>query len=259
MAGAGSTAVSAAQAAYAKGGYVLAVEGAIPTGSYSRACTLWPGTTALSGIKQYAQKAGFILAVGSCAAYGGVVAGKPNPTRAKGVKSATKTSRTVIHIPGCPAHPDWVVGTVAYLLKYGKAPSLDSNGRPKLFYAQVMHDLCPLLSEYDSHFGRRARHGGGRSCLTCHSRDDHEIPDPRTLSGPGCLFALGCEGLKTHCDCPTRKWNGGAAGQPGVNWCVGAGSPCIGCTEPKFPDAMSPFYTLSGPGVDDDEEEDGDD
>jgi hydrogenase small subunit len=57
---------------------------------------------------------------------------------------------------------------------------------------------------------------------------------------------LGCNGWKTYCDCPLRKWNSGGAGQPGVNWCVGSNAPCIGCTQSDFPDGMSPFYTLEG-------------
>jgi hydrogenase small subunit len=28
----------------------------------------------------------------------------------------------------------------------------------------------------------------------------------------------------------------------GTNWCINAGSPCIGCCEPGFPDLMAPFY-----------------
>ena len=56
---------------------------------------------------------------------------------------------------------------------------------------------------------------------------------------------LGCKGKKTHSDCYMRKWNSGGSGQFGVNWCIGARSPCLGCVEPSFPDGMSPFYVYS--------------
>ena len=65
------------------------------------------------------------------------------------------------------------------------------------------------------------------------------------LSDAGCMEFLGCKGKKTYSDCPLRKWNAGSAGQYGVNWCIGARSPCLGCVEPSFPDGMSPFYVYS--------------
>jgi hydrogenase small subunit len=54
---------------------------------------------------------------------------------------------------------------------------------------------------------------------------------------------MGCKGPKCYCDCNIRLWNSGAQGQKGVSWCSGAGAVCIGCSEPNFPDGMSPFYT----------------
>lgn len=53
---------------------------------------------------------------------------------------------------------------------------------------------------------------------------------------------LGCKGKHTRSDCPIRKWNAADTGGYGVSWCVGARSPCLGCTEPDYPDLMSPFY-----------------
>lgn len=211
MAAAGADAVAAAQAAYDAKGYVLVVEGAIPTGAGGKYCYLWPGLTALQGVQDYARNAAFVLAVGTCSSYGGVVAGSPNPTAARSLGAAVGTTR-VINIPGCPAHPDWIVGTIAYLLANHKAPELDSLRRPKSFYKDPVHERCPYKEEEE-----------GR-----------------------CLYPKGCKGKKTHCDCSTRKWNGGAANTPGVNWCVLGGNPCIGCTEPTFPDGMSPFYARQG-------------
>jgi len=226
MASAGTSAVAVAQAARNKTGYVLIVEGAIPAASSGRYCYLWPGLTAYQGVQDFARNAKYVIALGSCSAFGGMVAGKPNPTGVRSLGSIVGTTKLVA-IPGCPAHPDWLVGTIAYILKEGKVPELDSYRRPKLYFGKTVHDDCP----YEDYF---------------------EDGDAR----PPCMFPLGCKGPITHADCSRRKWNAAVAGGRGVNWCVGAGNPngtpCLGCTEPTFPDGMSPFYTrMSGP-IDDD-------
>jgi hydrogenase small subunit len=160
-----------------------------------------------------------ILAVGTCACYGGMSAGEPNPTEAMGVKDALaylELEAPVINIPGCPAHPDWIVGTVAALLA-GETPELDKYGRPKDFFQNTVHNRCP---------------------------NSIRTEKAEALSQAGCLRDLGCKGRWTNADCPLRKWNSGGHGEQGVNWCVGARTPCHGCTEPDFPDGMSPFYEL---------------
>jgi len=254
MAAAGAKAITAANDARSKGGYVLVVEGAIPTTAGGICCTLWPGMTAVKGVQQFAANAALVIAVGTCASFGGVSAGKPNPTKAVSVARVLK-KMPVINIPGCPAHPDWVVGTIAHVLKYRAVPPLDALNRPTEFYGRRMHDLCPHLAAFNRDFQRRLGHAGSKSCFSCHSVRDGEVKGPDRLSDGGCLYAFGCKGLTTSCDCPNRQWNAGAAGSTGVNWCVGAHAPCIGCTEPGFPDRMSPFYTPSGPGVDDDDDD----
>jgi hydrogenase small subunit len=222
MAAAGQMAVSAAEDAYSKGGYVLVVEGAIPQAAGGRYCYVWPGMTAQAAVTRYASRAGFILAVGTCASYGGMAAGKPNPTGAAGLDAYYGSTR-VIKIPGCPIHPDWVVGTIAYLLANKVAPSLDAYGRPTEYFGRKLHGRwCPYY-------------------------DGEEIG---MLGQVGCAKEIGCKGPETYGDCNQRMWNCGGAGQKGVNWCVGAGSPCIGCTQPNFPDGMSPFYELEGGGGD---------
>ena len=191
-----------------------------------RYCYLWPGLTAYQGVQDFARNTKYVIALGSCSAFGGVVAGKPNPTAVRSLSSIVGTTK-LVNIPGCPAHPDWLVGTIAYILKNGKVPSLDSNRRPKTYFGETVHDECP----YEDYF---------------------EDGDAR----PPCMFPLGCKGPITHADCSKRKWNAAAAGGKGVNWCVGAGNPngtpCLGCTEPTFPDGMSPFYArLTGSFEDD--------
>jgi hydrogenase small subunit len=237
MAAAGDNAVAAAQAAKGTTGYVLVVEGAIPTKANGEHCYLWPGMTALAGVQQYAPNAGFILGVGTCSCYGGVVGGKPNPTGVQPLSAIVGSTR-VINIPGCPAHPDWIVGTIAYLIKNKKAPPLDTYRRPVDYFKTTVHEQCPYHDD----------EGEGR-----------------------CLLPYGCKGKVTRADCPRRRWNSPAAGAFGVNWCIGEGypngTPCHGCAEPGFPDTMSPFYKGSwqgggsgggdGGGESDDEHESG--
>lgn len=215
MAAAGEMAVGAAEGAAA--GYVLVIEGAIPTGAGGDYCHIWPGMTMRDAVESFAQNAGVVLAVGTCACYGGMSGGSPNPTGAAGVQDILG-SGSVINIPGCPAHPDWIVGTVAGLLA-GMMPELDGDGRPIAFFGEHVHYNCP-------------NRGGGDKA--------------KVLGDPGCLAGLGCNGQQTHADCPIRKWNADPADDCEGNWCIGARNPCQGCTEPDFPDGMSPFYNLRG-------------
>jgi hydrogenase small subunit len=239
----------------ARRGYILVVEGAIPTASGGLFCTVGGEMTMLTALQKFSQYASAIIAVGTCASFGGVSAAAPNNTAAKGVKDALAylgISKPVINISGCPVHPDWLVGTLSYFLLNGKAPALDSSGRPTDYFGALVHDNCPNLGSYNSIYAPRMSHAGGQSCLTCHTNADTHVPNPRTLGSSGCLYALNCKGKQAYCDCPTRKWNSPGAGQIGVNWCIGANAPCNGCTQPNFPDGMSPLYTPSGPGANDD-------
>jgi hydrogenase small subunit len=238
-------------AALAQRGFLLVVEGAIPLNANGAFCAIGDNLTMIDALGRFGAAASQIIAVGACASFGGFPASAPNPTGALSVTDALThlgLRTPVINIPGCPIHPDWLVGTISSLLVNGTPGPLDAYGRPTQFFGATVHSQCPNLSAFNSTYGTRMTHARAQSCLSCHSRTDSHVPQPRALSQPGCLFALGCKGMETYCDCPARKWNSPAKGQPGVNWCIQAGSPCIGCTEPSFPDGMSPFYTLNGRG-----------
>ncbi len=222
MAVSGDLAVGAAEAASAEPGYVLVIEGAVPTAAGGAYCRLWPGMTMHAAVQQYAVNAGYIIALGSCASFGGCSSGAPDPTEAKGVGEVLGDDPRLINIPGCPAHPDWLVGTVVYLLTNGRVPPLDSHRRPAEFFGKQIHQNC---------FNRQKRCGADVFATE--------------LSDEGCMLPLGCKGPLTYADCYIRKWNSPAAGANGVNWCVGSRNPCLGCVEPEFPDGMSPFYVES--------------
>ena len=201
-----------------KGKFSLAVEGSIPVAANGKYCIVGEmkhkEITMMDLVKDLGAKAGSVLAVGTCAAYGGIPAAKGNETGATGVMKFFKTAgikTPVVNIPGCPPHPDWIVGSIAHLLTKG-LPELDDNGRPKVFFGENIHDNCSHVKEYDA---------GTLSA---------KLSDPK-----GCRIELGCKGPGTFADCYKRKWNSG------LNWCVD-NAVCIGCVEPGFPDATSPFY-----------------
>ena len=105
------------------GSFILAVEGGIPTMYNGKTCILWSengvDVTAMAAVNELAAKATKIVSIGTCAAYGGIPGGAPNPTTIKSVKALT--GKTTINIPGCPPHPDWIVWTIAQLLA-GQTP-----------------------------------------------------------------------------------------------------------------------------------------
>lgn len=223
MAGQGDAAVSELERTQkeAKGAYILVVEGSVPLGADGAYAMIGERKgeeiSMLSWVESLSREAWAIIAVGTCAAFGGIPAGAPNPTESVGVEkvlSSKGIDTPLINVPGCPPHPDWFVGTVASLLIQGlpQEGDLDEYLRPKAFYGQLIHENCPRRAYFDE--GKFAK----------------------KLSDPYCLYELGCKGPVTHADCPIRLWNNGA------NWCVGSGAPCIGCVEPTFPDVVAPIY-----------------
>jgi len=253
MAAAGEKAVDSAYGAYATGGtpFVLVVEGAIqnavppgPVGSPNAAgdyCKIWDhsGTeqNMLDVTRSFAANAAVVLAIGNCASYGGIPGAAGNVTDARGVYDSLTVAadkKKVVNIPGCPAHPDWFVGTVAYIIdaiargKSRLTPNLDSLRRPAEYFPERNCNSC-------TRFTRGTKdHPTGPGFAT--------FPGE---SGNKCLKYVGCRGSRTKSDCPTRKWNADSASLgAGVNWCVGAGANCAGCTQPNFPDRFTPLYGL---------------
>ncbi|NOZ64819.1 MAG: hydrogenase small subunit [Caldiserica bacterium] len=196
-----------------KGEYILIVEGAVPTLNNGIFGAVGEKTI-LERVLELGKNAFITVAVGNCAAYGGIPAAKPNPTGCKSVKRVFEENgidTLVVNLPGCPPHPDWMVGTLSVALR-GLPLDLDEIGRPRLFYGKTIHENCERRAYFDK--GKFAQKFGEE----------------------GCLYELGCKGPYTSADCPLREWNNG------VNWVIGAGSPCLGCVEPEFPDNTSPFY-----------------
>lgn len=203
MASAGESAAAVVEAIRSRGGYVLAVEGGVPTAFGGSTCWAWTlngrDVTFLEAVQSLAAKALKILSIGTCAGWGGIPAAYPNPTGVKGVSAAT--GKPTLNIAGCPPHPDWIVWGIANAL-LGTVGRLDASGRPTALFRKSVHDQCPRRGTQEA----------------------------KTYGQDGlCLKGLGCAGPKTAANCPIHRWNSG------VNWCVDANGLCIGCTSPNFP------------------------
>ena len=201
------------------GGFVLAVEGSIP--EKEDYCTIGEAdgreVTMKEKFLELAGKASLVLAVGTCSSFGGIPSGAPNPGEfrsAAEVAQANGVKTPVVNVPGCPPHPDWITTAIGEFMLAGDAGgvALDALGRPLSIYGQLIHENCPRRAYFDE--GKFAKKPGD----------------------PECLYELGCKGPITYADCPLRQWNNG------TNWCVGAGGPCNGCTQPEYIDEVTPLY-----------------
>jgi hydrogenase small subunit len=204
-----------------RGAYLVVVEGSIPTGANGAYCTVG-GRSALEIAREVCGGAAATIAIGTCAAFGGIPAASPNPTGALSVADAVPGLQNLINLPACPANGENLAALVVYYLTYQRWPALDSLRRPLFAYGKSIHDGCERRGHYDA--GQYVEQWG----------------DPGHRRGY-CLYKMGCKGPVTFQNCPAVGWN------QGTSWPIGCGHPCLGCAEPDFWDKMTPFYAhLSG-------------
>lgn len=234
MASAASECMEVLNSEYKENGYILVVEGGIPTGENGNYCIVGERDgkplTALQALKDFAVNAKYIIAAGTCSAFRGVSGAGDNLTAVKAVDQIlTEYDNKVINLPGCPVHPYILGGTIVKLLlgetlemfkdstSTSKDPTLQNTKRPLYFYPAKLHantngkKNCPLLG------------AGGRT-------------DKATTLGTcaKCFENIGCRGHESNTivSCYTKLW--------GTDWknkkgCLGSGSICIGCSNPSFP------------------------
>ncbi|WP_323929272.1 hydrogenase 2 small subunit [Aeromonas veronii] len=191
-----------------KGKYVLVVDGSIPLKDGGVYCMV-AGEPIVDHIRRAAADAAAVIAIGSCAAWGGVPASGGNPTGAVSLEEALgNISTPIINIPGCPPNPHNFLTTVAYYITYGKLPALDSKKRPLFAYERLIHENCERRPHFDA--GRFAK----------------EFGDEGHRQG-WCLYHLGCKGPETYGNCSTLEF----CDVGGGIWPVGIGHPCYGCNE----------------------------
>ncbi|MCX7103056.1 MAG: hydrogenase small subunit [Methylobacter sp.] len=219
--------------AIANTGYILVVDGALPDDKKGAGFFIQHGKTGLQLLKEAATNAAAIVSVGSCASFGGLPAAKGpanliNPTNARGVSPTGATSikaalngfggiyktKPVINVSGCPPIAEVIAGTLVYWILNKKAPELDSNLRPKMFYDETVHEECYRKEFFEEGLFVKSFDDAG-------ARAGH------------CLLMMGCKGPTTHNACTTLKWNQ-RTGHP-----MEAGHGCLGCSEPDFWDKKS--------------------
>ncbi len=211
--------------------YILTWEGSVFDESIAGAGS-WSGLgedpltgrqiTTTEWLDRLAPNAAAVIAVGSCAAWGGIPAAAGNPTGAKGLtdhlgaRYRSAAGVPVVKIPGCAPLGDNYTETLAALLLHlnglAPLPELDALGRPAWLFAESVHNSCTRLRYYD------------------------EGVFSTTLSGPACLVELGCWGPVVQCNITERGAIDGHGG------CMSMGGICIGCTMPGFPDRFSPLF-----------------
>jgi ferredoxin hydrogenase small subunit len=207
---------------------ILCVEGSMlrgprGTGGFHRMAG--SGRPMIDVIAALAARAQHVLAIGTCAAYGGITAAGSNPADACGLQYdgterggllgadfVARGGLPVINVAGCPTHPGWIVDTLLALgLGDLKAGDLDALGRPRFYAEHLVHHGCARNEFYE--FKASAEKPSDQGCMMEH---------------------MGCKGTQAHADCNTRPWNGSGS-------CLRGGFPCISCTEPGFEEPGHPF------------------
>ena len=214
-----------------KNPFVLVVEGSLPNEKikkegYWAALGNDPATgqpiPTCDWVEQLAPHAWAVVAIGTCATYGGIHAMSGNPTGCMGLPDflgwqwRSKAGIPIVCVPGCPVQPDTFMETVLYLLRHaaGQVPMipLDEALRPRWLFGQTVHEGCDRGGYYEQ--GDFAQAFGSKKCVV----------------------KLGCWGPVVMCNVPKRGWINGVGGCPNV------GGICIGCTMPGFPDKFMPFF-----------------
>ena len=178
-----------------------------------------PSSSWVSHMSKYAAA---VIAVGTCATWGGVPAAAGNPTEAVGAMDflgedyRSVLGLPVVNLPGCAPQGDNITETIAAVLLFlhglGPLPEFDELGRPSWLFGETVHRGCTRAGFYEE--GKFAEEYGDKECLV----------------------EVGCWGPVVQCNINKR---GALNGQGG---CMNIGAPCIGCTMPGFPDSFAPFY-----------------
>ena len=200
---------------------VLCLEGSVmrgPDGSGRFHMLSGTGRSMMDWIAELASKARYTLAIGTCAAFGGITASGDNPGEACGLQYEGTTpggllgegwisagGLPVINVAGCPTHPGWVTDTLTQLaLGELDESELDELGRPRSYTNHLVHHGCSRNEFYE--FKASAEAPSDQGCMMEH---------------------MGCLGTQAHADCNRRPWNGEGS-------CIRGGYACINCTAPGF-------------------------
>lgn len=211
--------------------FILVIEGSIPNQNIIEGDGYWTsfGNDLETGqpltlnwwIDHLAPKAWATVAIGTCAAYGGIHAMAGNPTGSMGLADylgwdyASTAGLPIVNIPGCPVQPENFMETLAWVLFHAAGaappPPLDDLLRPQWLFGKTVHEGCDRAAYYE------------------------QSDFAKDYNSPKCQVKIGCWGPVVNCNVPKRGWMHGIGGCPNV------GGICIGCTMPGFPDKFMPF------------------
>ena len=176
-----------------------------------------------------ARKAKFVIAVGTCASFGGI--GADGEIEATGLQFhkdemggflggdfRSREGLPVINLPGCPCHNE-VVGGSLTALATGTKVALTALNSPEDYYGMLIHQGC-MRNEYH----------------------EYRVED-RDFGEKGCMFFhMGCHGPLAHGTCNKILWNRRSSK-------TRVGVPCFGCTRPTFPQSFPFFQTPNIEGL----------
>jgi hydrogenase small subunit len=175
-------------------------------------------------IDRLAPKAWAVVAIGTCAAYGGIHAMAGNATGCMGLADylgwgfRSTAGLPIVNVPGCPVQPENFMETLAWLLYHAAGaappPPLDDQLRPEWIFGRTVHEGCDRAAYYE------------------------QSDFAKDYNSPKCQVKIGCWGPVVNCNVPKRGWMHGVGGCPNV------GGICIGCTMPGFPDKFMPFMDM---------------
>lgn len=210
--------------------FILVIEGSIPNeeiksegywAAFGNSTLTGQPITTCEWIDRLAPNAWAVVAIGTCAAYGGIHAMQGNPTGCMGLPDylgwqwKSKADIPIVCIPGCPTQPDNITETLLYLLYQaaGRSPMipLDEAMRPTWLFGHTVHESCDRGGFYE------------------------QADFAEEYGAPQCIVRLGCWGPVVQCNVGKRGVINGVGGCPNV------GGICIGCTMPGFPDKFMPF------------------
>jgi quinone-reactive Ni/Fe-hydrogenase small subunit len=204
-----------------RGSYIAVFEGSLPLADNGNYLTIGPaGHTGPEIVRHISENAGAIIAAGTCAAYGGIPAARPNPTGAVGIAdflASQRIHKPVVNLPACPVSSTNIFGTILEYALFGRLPSLDAYGRPLWAYGDRIHDKCERRGHFDA------------------GQFVEGWADTEGLKAGLCLYKVGCKGPMAYNNCGVVRYN------DGTSWPIMAGHGCIGCSEPNFWDTLSPF------------------
>ena len=180
-------------------------------------------------IIKLARKAEYVLAVGTCAAFGGIAADSEIEGRGLqfykseyggtlGEDFRAKSGLPVINLPGCPCHSDVISGILSELLS-NVTINLNHYNTPREWFDVMVHQGC-TRNEY------------------------HEYRvEEKKFGEKGCMFFhMGCSAPLATGPCNKILWNRRSSK-------TRVGVPCFGCTRPDFPQPFPFFETRNIEGI----------